>query len=148
MDSPYKNIKVAVFLSHYGLLLSGGAIIIIVVAGLWPSFNLYPIIGLIIGVVIRTLFIQTRYVADFQITEGVLHIRYITPFFIQRTYQKPLNKIKDIRLDDPGELHVVTTGKWETFDFASKKMKRDVEVKVNSANIRFHEIQAEEQGFS
>jgi len=111
MDNPYKNIRTAVFLSQYGLLLFGGIIAIVVVAGLWPSFNIYPILGLMVGVVLRTLFIQTRYVVGFELKEGVLQVKYITPFFTERTYQKALNEITDINLEEAGELNVVTTGR-------------------------------------
>jgi hypothetical protein len=135
MDDPYKNRRTAVFLSQYGLLLFGGIIAIVAVAGLWPSFNIYLIIGLMLGVVIRTLLIQTRYVAGFEIKEGVLQVKYMTPFFTVRTYQKALNEITDINLEEAGELNIVTTGKWETFDLATKKIKRDIEAKVSSANI-------------
>jgi hypothetical protein len=38
---------------------------------------------------------------------------------------------------EAGELNIVTTGKWETFDLTTKKIKRDIEAKVNSANIGF-----------
>jgi hypothetical protein len=136
MVNPYKNIRTAVFLSQYGLLLLGGAAII-VVAGLWQSFNFYPILGLILGVVLRTLFIQTRYVAGFEIREEELQVKYITPFFSERTYQKALNEISYINLEEAGELNIVTMGKWETFDLPKKKIKRDIEAKVNSANTSF-----------
>ncbi|SHE98383.1 hypothetical protein [Flavisolibacter ginsengisoli] len=135
MVDPYKNIRTAVFLSQYGLLLFGGVIAIIVVAGIWPAFNFYPILGLMFGVVLRTLFIQTRYVAGFEIREEELQIKYITSFFTERTYQKALNEISDINLEETGELNIVTIGKCETFDLAKKKIKRDIEAKVNSANI-------------
>jgi hypothetical protein len=137
MDDPYKNIRTAVFLSRYGLLLFGGVIAIVVVAGFWPSFNIYPIIGLMLGVVLRTLFIQARYVADFTIKEGTLQVKYITPFFTERIYQKALNEIIEINLEKASELNIVTIGKWETFDLATKKIKRDIEAKVYSANIGF-----------
>lgn len=136
MDNPYKNIRTAVFLSQYGLLLFGGIIPIVVVTGLWPSFNIYPILGLILGVVLRTLFIQTRYVADFDIKDGVMQVKYITPFFTQCTYQKALNEITDINLEESGELNIETTGKWETFDLATKKIRIDIQTKVSSANIK------------
>jgi len=135
MDNPYRNIRTAVFLSQYGLLLFGGVITIVVVAGFWPSFNIYSMLGLMLGVVLRTLFIRTRYVAGLEIKEGVLQVKYITPFLTERTYQKALNEITDINLEEAGELNIVTTGKWETFDLTSKKIKRDIEVKVASANI-------------
>jgi hypothetical protein len=146
MNNPYKNIKVAVFLAQYGILLLGGAILIIVVAGLWPSFNLYLILGLMIGIILRTFFIQIRYVTEFEINDEVLHIRYITPLFIQHTYQKPLSDIKDIQLENAGELNVVTTGKWETFDIVNKKIKRDIEVKVTSANKGFTKYRLRDNG--
>lgn len=136
MDNPYKNIRTAVFLSQYRLLLFGNTIAIVVIAGLWPSFNIYPILGLMLGVVLRTLFIQARYVAAFEITDGVVHVKYITPFFTQSTYQKPLNEITDINLEEAGELNIVTTGKWETFDLATKKIRTDIEAKISSANIK------------
>jgi hypothetical protein len=137
MINPYKNIRAAVFLSQYGLLLFGGLFAIIIVDGLWPSFNFYPILGSILGVVLRTLFIQTRYVAGFEIREEELEVKYITSFFTERTYQKALNEISDINLEEAGELNIGTTGKWETFDLTTKKIKRDIEAKVNSANIGF-----------
>jgi hypothetical protein len=137
MDYPYKNIRTAVFLSQYGLLLFGGIFAIVVVRGLRPSSNLYPFLGLMLGVLLRTLFIQTRYVASFEIKEGVLQFKYITPFFTERTYQKALHEITDINLEESGELNIVTTGKWETFDIATKKIKRDIESKLHSANLGF-----------
>jgi hypothetical protein len=90
-----------------------------------------------VGVVLRTLFIQTRYVAGFEIREGVLQVKYITPFLTERIYKKAVNEITDINLEETGELNIVTTGKWETFDLAKKNIKRDIEAKVNSANIVF-----------
>ena len=136
VNNPYINIRTAVFLSQYGFVLVG-SIIAIAVAGLWPFFNIYPFLGVMLGFIFRTLFVQTRYVAGFEIKEDVLQVKYITAFFAERIYLKTLHEITNINLEKAHELNILTTGKCETFDLTTKKIKSDIESKLASANISF-----------
>ena len=135
MDNPYKNIIASVFWRHYAFLVVGGLIVILAVSGIWPSLKFYRLSGMLLALVLRTVLVQTRYVAGFAIREGELVITYITPFFNQREYCIDLKEVRDIRLEGFLEMHVITIVKWESFDLSSKKIGKDVAHKLLSGGM-------------
>src|SRR5215218_10400018 len=119
--------RVKVFLLTFGIPILFGLIIFSMFSTIEPFSKLFFGIVIIVGILIRILFTERRYVENFNVVKGRLQIQYFNSFLKAKTALLDVQEIMDFEivranwlLGYPAAINIKDKNGWKEFHIIDK----------------------------